>query len=229
MTLHLWRVPARRVPAAVARIARDHAALRLRGAPGLGFAKLLGTSDTRSFSARDATPTRWAVLAAWQTGADAAAFEHSAIVTGWDAIARERWRVTLEPLSARGRWSRREPFHPLPHQRSAPGPVAALTRARIRVRSLPVLWRAVPPVAADLANRAGVRLALGIGEAPVGVQGTFSVWENADALAEFAYRGDPHAAVIRRTATGRWYAEELFARFTVRSAEGTVDGRDPLG
>ena len=38
-------------------------------------------------------------------------------------------------------------------------------------------WRAVPPVSLDLAGRPGLRLAVGIGEAPVGLQGTFSLWE----------------------------------------------------
>jgi hypothetical protein len=73
-----------------------------------------------------------------------------------------------------------------------------------------------------------LRLAIGIGEAPIGVQGTFSVWESARALQSFAYAGAAHADAIRRTPVRRWYAEELFARFAVLSASGTVDGRDPL-
>jgi hypothetical protein len=35
-------------------------------------------------------------------------------------------------------------------------------------------------------------------------------------------------AVVTRTAPARWYAEELFARFAVEAADGSVDGRDPL-
>jgi hypothetical protein len=83
-------------------------------------------------------------------------------------------------------------------------------------------------VAAALREQPGLRLAVGIGEAPVGLQGTFSVWESAAALRGFAYAGAAHAAVIERTVPERWYAEELFARFAVEAAEGTVDGRDPL-
>ena len=35
-------------------------------------------------------------------------------------------------------------------------------------------------------------------------------------------------SVVARTAPARWYAEELFARFAVEAADGSVDGRDPL-
>jgi len=73
-----------------------------------------------------------------------------------------------------------------------------------------------------------MRLALGIGEAPIGLQGTLSVWDSGTALNAFAYDRAPHAAVISRTVQERWYAEELFARFGVLSAIGTVGGRDPL-
>ncbi len=80
-----------------------------------------------------------------------------------------------------------------------------------------------------LHGAAGLLLALGIGEAPVGLQGTFSVWDSTSALNDFAYRRAAHVAVVDRTARERWYAEELFARFGVRSTSGTVDGVDPLG
>jgi hypothetical protein len=87
----------------------------------------------------------------------------------------------------------------------------------------------VPPVAFDVARAPGLRLSVAIGEAPVGLLGTFSVWEDQSALEAFAYHGDAHRRVVRRTPAERWYAEELFARFEVLGAEGTVGGINPLG
>ncbi|HEX5492963.1 MAG TPA: monooxygenase, partial [Mycobacteriales bacterium] len=84
------------------------------------------------------------------------------------------------------------------------------------------------PVAGQLRTAPGLLLALGIGEAPVGVQGTFSLWRSSGALHDFAYRcGTAHAEVVRRTPTSGWYAEELFARFAVLDVRGTIDGRTP--
>ena len=225
VTLHLWRVPGRAVPAAVARMATERR--RVRTLPGVRFAKLLGTGDGRTFTVRDADPRRWGLLATWTDRASARAFERSATAARWARLAEETWRVELRPLAARGRWSRREPFG-APAARRWDGPVAALTRARLAVPRTAGFWRAVPPVSLDLAARPGLRLAVGIGEAPVGLQGTFSLWESARALREFAYAGAPHRSVVERTATERWYAEELFARFAVEAAVGTVDGGDPL-
>jgi hypothetical protein len=71
-------------------------------------------------------------------------------------------------------------------------------------------------------------LAVGVGEAPVGLQGTFSIWESAQALVEFAHRRSAHSQVVRRTALEGWYAEELFARFEVVALSGTFRGRQPL-
>jgi hypothetical protein len=225
VTLHLWRVPRGGVPAAVARMAVDPR--RVRATPGLRFAKLLGTGSGRTFSARDADPRRWALLATWTDAGAAAAFDRSAVVRRWERLAEESWRVRLRPLAARGRWSRREPFG-APAGGRWDGPVAAVTRARIAPRRTRAFWRAVPPVSADLAGTRGLRLSLGIGEAPVGLQGTFSLWDDARALREFAYAGDAHRAVVARTPAEGWYSEELFARFAVLGADGSVDGRDPL-
>jgi len=223
VTLHLWGVPGRAVPAAVLRMATERAALRRT--PGLRFGKLLGTGSGRTFTPRDADPRRWGLLAVWDDDAAAAAFAGGSVVRRWQRMADEEWTARLRPLSARGRWSRREPFgRPAPARWD--GPVAAITRARLALRRAPAFWRAVPPVSADLQGSPGLRLALGIGEAPIGLQGTVSVWTSAADLTAFAYGRAPHAAVVRRTPGAHWYAEELFARFALLSAEGTVGGRE---
>ena len=85
----------------------------------------------------------------------------------------------------------------------------------------------MPPVSTDLHRSAGLRLAVGIGEAPIGLQGTFSLWESAAALTAFAHRGAPHAEAIRQTGLQNWYAEELFARFAAEGIEGSFAGRAP--
>ena len=199
----------------------------LRGTPGLRFAKLLGTGTGRTFTVRDADPRRWGLLAVWDDEAAAAAFEGSPVVRRWQRLADEQWSAQLRPLAARGHWAGREPFG-RPRPARWEGPVAAVTRARLVARKAVRFWSAVPPVSADLHESPGLRFALGIGEAPVGLQGTFSVWDSAAALNAFAYDRAPHAAVVRRTEEERWYAEELFARLALISAEGTVTGRDPL-
>jgi hypothetical protein len=225
VTLHLWRVPRRAVPAAVLRVGLDRRGVR--GTAGVRFAMLLGTGDGGTFGVRGADPRRWGLLATWADRAAARAFERSGVARGWRQLADETWRVELRPLASRGRWSGREPFG-APAGGRWDGPVAAVTRARLRPTRARSFWRSVPAVAADLRERAGLRLAVGIGEAPVGLQGTFSLWESAAALRGFAYEGPAHRAVVARTAPERWYAEELFARFAVEAAAGSVDGKDPL-
>jgi hypothetical protein len=225
VTLHLWGVPGRAVPRAAVRMASVRPALART--PGLRFAKLLGTGDGRTFTVRDADPRRWGLLAVWDDDAAADALEDSPVAASWRRIADEEWSARLRPLAARGLWSGREPFG-TPRPQRWDGPVAAVTRARLVLRRAARFWAAVPPVSEDLHRAPGLRLALGIGEAPVGLQGTFSVWDSTSALNAFAYRRAPHAAVIERTQREGWYAEELFARFAVRSASGTVGGVDPL-
>jgi hypothetical protein len=224
VTLHLWGVPRRAVPAAVARMGLDR--VPLRRTPGLRFAKLLGTGDGRTFTVRDSDPRHWGLLATWDGPDDAAAFARSRTARAWARLAEETLVTTLRPLASRGRWAGRTPFgDPVP-QRAA-GPVASLTRARIRPLKALTFWRAVPPVSTDLHRVDGLRLAVGIGEAPVGLQGTFSLWESAAALQEFAHRRTPHQVAVRRTAEEDWYAEELFARFAVLDVAGTFRGRRP--
>jgi hypothetical protein len=226
VTLHLWRVPRTAVPLAVARMALDRG--RVRRTPGLRFAKLLGTGDGRTFTARDADVRRWALLATWADEDAARRFdERSPVARAWEGLAEESFRADLRPTSSRGRWSGRLPFGE-PEPRRDAGPVAALTRARLRPSRAAAFWRAVPPVSTDLHTHSGLRAAVGIGEAPIGLQGTFSLWADAAALRGFAHRSAAHLDAVRRTAEVGWYAEELFARFAVLRTTGTLDGVEPL-
>jgi len=104
-----------------------------------------------------------------------------------------------------------------------------LTRARIRSSRSLAFWRAVPPVSADLHRQPGLRYAIGIGEAPFGLQATFSVWRSNADLTAYAYARPRHREVIQRTRDEGWYAEELFSRFAVLTTQGSVEGADPLG
>lgn len=227
VTLDVWTVAARDVPRALWRMAADRPVLpRL---PGARFTKLLGTGDGRTFTVRDADPLRWAALVAWDDVADAERFETSRPARAWAGIARERVQFRLAPRSSRGRWSGREPFGPAGAGPAGDGdgPVASITRARLHPHRAASFWRAVPPVAAELHAVPGLRCAFGIGEAPLGFQGTFSLWDSAGALSAFAHRGPAHRDVMVRTPREGWYAEELFARFDVVGVRGTLDGRTP--
>lgn len=226
-TLHLFGLAPASVPAAVVRMGLDRRPLART--PGLRFWKLLGTGDGRTFTLRDSDPLRWGLLAVWDHPADLAAFERrSSVAAGWGRLARERWRVDLRPLRSRGTWSRRTPFGRDTSRAEAGTCVAAITRARIRPRQSLAFWRAVPPVAAEANTAPGLRFAIGIGESPIGLQGTFSVWDSPAALVGFAYRAPAHRDAIAQTVLRGWYAEELFARFAVLQATGTIDGINPL-
>jgi len=222
VTVHVWGVPARAVPRAVSRIALDRRPLRNH--PGLTFAKLLGTGSGTTFAVTDADLTHWAVLAVWDSPQAAASFERSRVVRRWDAMSDERLRLVLDPYASKGLWSGREPFG-RPQRTAGHGPVAALTRARLRPRLAPQFWRSVRPVSEELRASPGLLLSLGIGEAPVGLQGTFSLWRSEEDLTRFAYQRPEHQTVVRRTRELGWYSEELFARFDVVAASGGYQGR----
>jgi hypothetical protein len=108
------------------------------------------------------------------------------------------------------------------------GPVAILTRATIRPLRMGAFRAAARRVNAELAQRPGLLAAIGLGEAPLFTQATFSLWASPRAVRGFAYTGPEHIAAMRRKQTEDWYSEELFARFQPIASYGTWDGGDPL-
>lgn len=202
----------------------------IRRLPGVRFAKLMGTGSGESFTMRDADPDHWAILTVVEGDVERRIVETSRPFQQWQRVSHEIAQIRMRPIASHGSWSSQRPFDsenpddqpvkPEPHQ-----PVASITRARLRPRLLTTFWRAVPPVVADLAHDPAVMFTLGIGEAPVGLQGTFSIWRSGRDMSTFAYRRPAHQQAIEQTRTLDWYAEELFARFAVESIEGTYRGQ----
>jgi hypothetical protein len=225
--LQLFVVDRRRIPQALLHMATDR--FQLRKTNGLRFVKLLGTGNGDTFLPSDADLVQWAIFTVWDSSD--AAYEFIAthdVIKRWNDIATERAEFHLRPLRWKGEWSRQHPYgsmrgSSLDHK-SYDGPVASLTRARIKALHLRSFLRAVPPVATEVSAADGLLFRVGIGEAPIGLQATFSVWSSSAAVDQFAYRHIAHQEVVRRTATQGWYAEELFTRFAVQSATGTVKG-----
>jgi len=212
VTLDVWRVPVRSVPAAVWQVATLPGRLRRGG--DVEFVKLLGTGRGSTLGLNAGDPRRWAALTVWR--------DRPAPLERFDRIASGHCRLTLRPLASRGRWAGREPFgRPAAAVRhDGAGPVLVLTRARLRPSRAVRFWRATGPVAATVRDAPGLLAAFGVGEAPVGFQGTVSVWAGASDVTSFAYRTAEHASVVAQTPARRWYAEELFARLAVLAVDG---------
>jgi spheroidene monooxygenase len=104
------------------------------------------------------------------------------------------------------------------------GPLAALTRASIRPGKLAAFWRHSPPSEASLARAPGCLLAVGLGEAPLLRQCTFSLWESVAAMDAYA-RSGAHLQAIRSAYAGDFFAESMFVRFELLELRGTWKGR----
>lgn len=214
---YFWKISKRNLPFALLRMALDRGALRR--SKGVHFAKMLGTGRGETFTPRDADTTRWGAIFTIEEKY-VGAMDSSTIIGRWRAKSISEFRALLDPIASHGLWSKENPFA---YSSSKPsGEVVAITRARIATFKNAIFWKAVPPVTKSLHDSPGLIAAIGIGEAPLGLQGTFSYWKSSEDLKEFAYRGRAHQNVIEATARNKWYREELFARFSVRELRGEI-------
>ena len=193
--------------------------IQLKRLPGISFVKMLGTGKGESFTPKDADPTRWGILVTVSEN-QISNLDKSFVIRSWQKICKKEYRVILKPISSHGFWSRKQPFSVENFDWSAK--IAAVTRARIVWRKNLIFWRAVPPVTESLHQSPGLLNAIGIGEAPIGLQGTFSVWKDAASLRDFAYKGRAHSEAVKATSAQQWYSEELFARFAVIEERGLL-------
>ena len=146
----------------------------------------------------------------------------SKLMNRWKDNSHSQFSATLKAIAVHGKWSRKNPFKSEVAPIDWNGKVVAITRARIKWRKNFLFWRSVPPVTASLKTAPGLVKAIGIGEAPLGLQGTFSIWQDPKTISYFAYRGEAHKAAIAATAREKWYAEEMFARFALIDSRGEL-------
>lgn len=225
VSLTIIRYPKLLIPFALLAMAVHRLPLWLQ--KGCTFWKLMGSGHSGTFDLRPDWQ-QWGLLAVWNSREDFDRFNNrSFIVSWWKLFNTERWTLICQPLQSHGKWDGKAPFG-APDINNYNGPIAVLTRATIRISKLKDFWANVDDVASLMTKAKGYIASFGVGEAPVYRQATFSVWESLDDVKAFAYRSREHAEVITKTRTGKWYSEELFARFKPIASFGTLKGKDPL-
>ena len=194
----------------------------LRHERGLRFAKALGSGHDGGFSLRP-SGSRQGLFAVFASEADADSFTAaSGIVDGYRARSRELCIAKLRATSSRGQWGG-EAIGVTAEPR-VDGPVASLTRASIRPRSAFAFWRRSPHTEHALQRAPGCRLAVGLGEAPVLRQATFSVWDDQAAMDAYA-RSGAHQEAILAAHREHYFSESMFVRFTPLQITGLWHGR----
>jgi hypothetical protein len=179
---------------------------------GLQFLKFLGSGAINGFSILPDFST-YAILVVWDNEASAERFfSNHSLFNDYTKHSERVQTHFLHNTMSHGLWNNQNPFEAvLAFDPNAP--VAVLTRATIRKRRLWAFWKQVPSASMAVENTPGLQFAIGIGEAPLIHQATFSIWESGKQMMAYAYNANPHKGIIKETRTQKWYKEELFARF----------------
>ncbi len=217
--LLLVHVPRHAVPWLLGRLVRGPRALA--AVPGLRLARVLGSGHGGGFGLRPGLD-RGGLFALFDDADSATAFiARSPLVAAYREHADELLVAMLRATSSRGSWGG---VSMAVSAGAEPGaPLAVLTRASIRPRHALAFWRQAAPSQAALAAAPGCRLAVGLGEAPLLRQATFSLWDDADAVDAYARRG-AHGQAAAAARRGDWFSESMFLRLRVESIAGRWAG-----
>jgi heme-degrading monooxygenase HmoA len=191
--------------------------------PALQFGKLMGSGQNFGLMPDWST---YVFLGTWPDLDKARQFKQSSLFEQLKNGTESVSTLYLKPQRSHGQWSGQNPFEVDTDSLTridGDAPIAVLTRATIRARALPDFWRHVPQARQRLQeHRDQLLFGIGVGEVPVVQQCTISVWRSQAAVEQYAYRQSGHKEVVRLTRQRNWYAEELFARFSVVGAEGEL-------
>lgn len=197
-----------------------------REVPGLLFVKVMGSGHGGGFGLRPSS-SHQGLVCLFANRNQAEAFMQGTEVKAYVSRAREHWLGLMAVTSIRGQWDQQSwgltPTEGA-HSADATGPIAALTRGTIRPAKAVSFWRYAPPAQADLSHADGCQLAMGLGEAPLVRQCTFSVWDDTESMVAYAH-GGAHKLAIAAAAKHDYFSESMFARMRVLSMSGNWRGR----
>ena len=192
---------------------------------GISFIKMFGAGSGNGFNLMPNFGV-YGLLTVWENEAAARLFfNENEVFKSYQKRATEIFTVFLQPIMAHGKWDSVEPFeknginNPL-------APIAVLTRGSIKTKYIYKFHQFTRTTSRSLEDAEGRIFSIGIGELPIVQQVTFSLWENEEAMKNFAYKNPHHAVVIKKTRELGWYSEELFARFQVLRTEGSWKNLD---
>jgi len=194
----------------------------LQDIPGLLFSKVLGSGYEGGFGLRP-SPSRQGLFGLFDSLASAQAFiASSSVIQTYQERSDEFCWALLKTWSCRGSWDGQslnvcaaQPIR---------GPVAALTRASIKLAKAPAFWKHAPPSQNALADAKGCQLAVGLGEAPFVRQATFSIWDSVSDMNAYA-RSGAHLEAIQAAAENDYFSESMFARFVPLQVQGQWQGK----
>jgi spheroidene monooxygenase len=100
-----------------------------------------------------------------------------------------------------------------------------LTRASIVPTKAMAFWRYAPAAQSDLGQAPGCLLAMGLGEAPLVRQCTFSLWQDTAAMLAYAHQG-AHQVASAAAYKHQFFSESMFVRMQVLQMAGVWQGRN---
>jgi hypothetical protein len=207
--------------------------------PGLTMVKVMGSGHGGGFSLRPSA-THQGLICTFSHLDLAQKFLDSSAVQAYRSRARECWTGVLSVQSARGHWDKQAwqvssaqalgVSDDLAAQglgrdgRPHSGPFAVLTRASIMPTKAMAFWRYAPAAQAELDQAPGCLLAMGLGEAPLVRQCTFSLWQDTAAMLQYARQG-AHQVASAAAYKHQFFSESLFVRMQVLQMAGVWQGR----
>jgi len=194
----------------------------LQGIPGLLFSKVLGSGYEGGFGLRP-SPSRQGMFGLFESLQTAQDFiENSSLSQAYQERSDEFCWALLKTWSCRGSWDGQT--LDVCSAQPIKGPMAALTRASIKLGKAPAFWRHAPPAQNALVNAKGCQLAVGLGEAPFVRQATFTIWDSVSDMNAYA-RSGAHLEAIQDAAQNDYFSESMFARFVPLQVRGQWQGK----
>lgn len=203
----------------------------LQGVKGLLFTKVMGSGHDGGFVLRP-SPSHHGLICVFDTVSSVKAFLQGQLIASYRSNAREFIWGMYAVSSAKGLWDGRpwgitdddalEGAY-LRSSDDTSSTIAVLTRASIKPAKAVAFWRFAPATQKGLPAAVGCMLAMGMGEAPLLRQCTFSVWRNPDDVDSYARHG-AHQRAIDASYRRDFFSESMFVRMRPLEIHGCWKG-----